>query len=90
MNTATRKPIIIPCALDQAAILSVLGQLNLLKTGAKVFGNMEIRAACKWARIPGQEVERFLDAVAGHGLFKAPEPVPPRAPWRMPVAKRRK
>lgn len=89
MNIMTRTPLIIPCQLDEQAVLDVLSKLNLLKSGAKTFGNMEIRAACKWALVPHQEVERLLDAVGSHGLFRQPEAVPPHIPWRMPLRNRR-
>lgn len=88
MSAMTRTPIFIPCTLDHDSIMSVLGQLNLLKTGAKEFGQKEIYAALKWARVPPQVAERFLDAVQSHGLLRQPEPVPARVPWRMPVAKK--
>ena len=86
----TRSALFIPCVLDHASIMSLLEQLNLLKTGAKEFGQKEVSAALKWARVPEQEAERFLDAVQSHGLLRQPEPVPARVPWRMPVAKKRK
>lgn len=86
----TRNAIRIPEVLDEPAIMAVLKRLNLLETGAREFGHKEISASLKWARIPQGERERFLDAVGSHGLFREPDAVPARIPWRMPLLKNRK
>lgn len=80
MSTTIR----IPKDLDRDAVMGVLKRLNLLETGATSFGPKEISAALKWARVPPGEGQRFLSAVGQHGLFRGPDPVPRRIPWRGP------
>jgi hypothetical protein len=80
MSTTIR----IPRDLDRNAVMGVLKQLNLLETGATSFGPKEISAALKWARVAPSESHRFLNAVGQHALFREPDPVPRRIPWRGP------
>ena len=54
---------------DKAAVMGVLRQLNLLKTGATTFCAKEISAALHWARVPTDQHFRFKNAMERHGLF---------------------
>ena len=54
---------------DKDAVISVLRQLNLLKTGQTIFGSKEISAALHWARVPADQHFRFKTAMERHGLF---------------------
>jgi hypothetical protein len=80
MSTTIR----IPRDLDRDAVMAVLKRLNLLETGATSFGPKEIGAALRWARVAPSESHRFLNALHQHALFREPDPVPRRIPWRGP------
>jgi hypothetical protein len=80
----TRSAIRLPEILDEPAIMGVLKRLNLLATGQTSFGSKEVSASLKWARVPHDEIQRFMRGMEHMGLFREPAAIPERIPWRAP------